>query len=287
MKKLFFIPVIALLITLFSCTDPAPSATDSGIDTVISQKQSESKAEMNKEKDEKGEKNGVPLTVVCLGDSVTAGVFELKKTGTFFFGGYIYDEESAYPKRLEVMLREIYGYDAKVFNAGVSGDTVNMGQARLANDVFVHGPDIVTVCFGLNDVCMEDPELYASQLRSLFDEIINYDPEIKIVFITPNMLATYVNEAAKDDYVNYSMALGNVAVTESGMLDVYMETARQVCADYNIPVSDVYAYWKQLDGEGVDITELLASYVTHPSREMHQVFADMLIGTLVKHNIIG
>lgn len=234
-----------------------------------------------------GDNTGEPLTVVCLGDSVTAGVFELVRTGTYNFGGYVYDTESAYPARLQKILRETYGYDAVVYNAGVSGDTVDRGKARLEDDVFSHDPDIVTVCFGLNDVCLNDKELFITQLGELFDAIRAWKPDVKIVFITPNMLATYVNEATKDDYINYNMACGNVSITESGLLDVYMDAAKNLCADYNIPVCDVYAYWKQLYADGEDITALLATYVTHPSREMHKVFADMLAETIRRYNIIG
>jgi lysophospholipase L1-like esterase len=231
--------------------------------------------------------DSTPINIVCLGDSVTAGVFELIRTGSYNFGGYVYDVESAYPSLLETILREKYGYDAVVYNAGVSGDTVDRGIARLEDDVFSHDPDIVTVCFGLNDVGLDDPDLFISQLSELFETIRAWKPDVKIVFITPNMLATYVNEATKDDDLNYAMACGNVSITESGMLDVYMDAARQVCADNNIPVCDVYSYWKQLYEDGEDITALLATYVTHPSRAMHKVFADMLAETLLKYNIIS
>lgn len=226
------------------------------------------------------------LRIVCLGDSVTAGVFELVRTGTYFFGGYVYDTDSAYPARVEKILHRDHGYNVTVYNAGISGDTVGRGMRRLEEDVFPFDPDIVTVCFGLNDVGYGDTEYYKTQLRELFDAIRAWKPEINLVFITPNMLATYVHDDTKDDYVNYWMAEENVAVTESGMLDEYMEGARQVCEEYEIPVCDVYARWKKLRAEGQDITELLASHITHPTREMQLVFADMLVETMLQYNMV-
>lgn len=229
--------------------------------------------------------SGDQLRVICLGDSVTAGVFEVVRTGSYFFGGYVYDVEAAYPALLESLLREA-GYDARVINAGVSGDTVGRGLSRLEDDVIAHDPDVVTVCFGLNDVCLEDPDMYATCLGDLFDSIRRRS-EAKIIFMTPNMLATYIHPNAADDYVNRAMAEGNVYITESGMLDVYMERAREVCAEYGIPVCDAYARWKEIHAGGGDVTELLASYVTHPNRDMQRLFADMIAEAMRESNIIS
>lgn len=277
-KKSVSVISLVFLIFMFSCAKPSAdtnvTSAENGTASVAE------KADNISESEDK-------LRVVCLGDSVTAGVFELVRTGTRFFGGYVYDTESAYPARLETMLREKYGYDAVVYNAGVSGDTVDAGMARLESDVFPRDPEIITVCFGLNDVCLEDAELYKTQLGALFDAIRLWKPKVKIIFLTPNMLATYIHEDTKDDYVNYAMASGNVYISESGMLDEYMEAARQVCAKYDIPLCDAYAHWKKIYTEGADITEMLATHVTHPSREMQQVFADMLTETMLEYNIIG
>ncbi|MDD4774674.1 MAG: hypothetical protein PHZ09_13905, partial [Eubacteriales bacterium] len=131
----------------------------------------------------------------------------------------------------------------------------------------------------------EDPEIYAARRGELFDSIRRWKSGVKIIFMTPNMLATYVHPATTDDYVNHAMAEGNVYVTESGMLDVYMARAAEVCADYDIPVCDAYARWKEIYAGGGDITEMLASYVTHPTREMQRLFADMLAETMRESNI--
>lgn len=279
-KKIVSVIILMFLIFTASCAKPSAVPADAASENDTAPVTRKADSDNNSE-------SGNQLRVVCLGDSVTAGVFELIRTGSQFFGGYVYDVPSAYPARLEIILREKYGYDAAIYNAGVSGDTVDEGMRRLERDVFPRDPDIITVCFGLNDVCLDDTELYKLQLSELFEAIRLWKPEVKIVFLTPNMLATYIHEDTKDDYVNYAMASGNVYITESGMLDGYMEAARQVCAKYDIPVCDAYARWKQIYAEGTDITELLATHVTHPSREMHQVFADMLAGTMLEYNIIS
>jgi len=76
-----------------------------------------------------------PRTLVCLGDSLTAG--------------YGLDEDKAYPALLQARLdRDLPGWT--VHNAGVSGDTTAGGLKRL--DWILRGkPDVVLVCMGAND----------------------------------------------------------------------------------------------------------------------------------------
>jgi acyl-CoA thioesterase-1 len=73
--------------------------------------------------------------IVALGDSLTAG------------WGLAADE--AYPARLEARLRR-EGYDYRVVNAGVSGDT-SAGGLRRVDWVLRTRPEIVIVALGAND----------------------------------------------------------------------------------------------------------------------------------------
>lgn len=75
------------------------------------------------------------ITILALGDSLTAG--------------YGLDPAQAFPAKLEVALKA-KGHDVVIMNAGVSGDTVAQGAARLdwslTDDV-----DAVLVALGAND----------------------------------------------------------------------------------------------------------------------------------------
>jgi acyl-CoA thioesterase-1 len=73
--------------------------------------------------------------VVALGDSLTAGL------------GVAADE--AFPARLQARLRA-EGYDYRVVNAGVSGDTTAGGLRRVDWALRAH-PDVVIVALGAND----------------------------------------------------------------------------------------------------------------------------------------
>ena len=62
----------------------------------------------------------------------------------------------------------------------------------------------------------------------------------------------------------------------NGLMDKYMETAKEVARKYDVPVCDVYSKWKKIYSHGVDIDMLLAEGINHPIREMHELFAESL-----------
>lgn len=284
MKRYILIISLLILTVLFSGCSSAGSddKTDNDNTSAPEAEQENTGTEI----EGTGQQSGKSITVVCLGDSVTQGIFELAPGTSDHFIGYVVDPEAAYPSLLLNALTE-RGIDATVINSGISGNYVSDGIRRLERDVLNYDPDIVTVCFGLNDVCSGDAELYEYNLGALFDMIKAYNENIRIVFMTPNMLASRVADEVTDSYFNTMVAMGNVEITESGLLDIFMESAKKVCAEHNIPVCDAYSYWKNLYESGEDITSLLASYCTHPSREMHKVFCDMLIETFVDNGIIA
>lgn len=90
---------------------------------------------------------------VALGDSNTYG-----------FG---LPAEATYPALLEARLRA-QGVQAKVWNAGINGQTVLQGLARLERDVFQRQPDVVLVAFGLNDCHLQRWPTDEERERALF-----------------------------------------------------------------------------------------------------------------------
>ena len=61
-----------------------------------------------------------------------------------------------------------------------------------------------------------------------------------------------------------------------------MEAAKQVCEKNHVRICDCYAKWKRLYENGVDITELLANKINHPTREMNWLFATSLLDTMMQ-----
>jgi len=97
--------------------------------------------------------SGKPLKLVAFGDSLTAGLG--------------LPAAAAFPAKLEAALRA-RGYNVEVVNAGVSGDTIADGLARLDWSI-ADGSDAVIVELGANDALRGlDPKL----ARSGLDEIV-------------------------------------------------------------------------------------------------------------------
>ncbi|HEX2948444.1 MAG TPA: SGNH/GDSL hydrolase family protein [Armatimonadota bacterium] len=220
-----------------------------------------------------------PVTLVALGDSVTHGCFETFRTHD---GGLEcrYDYESVYHARLRKKCATILpAAPLNVINAGISGDSAPGGLARLQRDVLHFAPDLVTVCFGLNDVNggMEKIEQYTTALTGIFQAL--HDHHIDTIFITPNMMNSYVSPALTDPGLA-EFAAHTAALQQTGVMDAYMEAARTVCTQMDVPLCDVYRQWRHLADAGVDTTALLANHINHPTREMHALFADALFAML-------
>ena len=64
------------------------------------------------------------------------------------------------------------------------------------------------------------------------------------------------------------------------MLDLYLDAAKALCERRGIKVCDCHAKWKKMAENGVDITELLANKLNHPTREMNWLFAYSLVETM-------
>jgi acyl-CoA thioesterase-1 len=79
---------------------------------------------------------GFSKTIVALGDSLTAGL------GV--------DENQAYPAQLERKLLA-HGYNIKVINAGISGETSSGTLSRIDWIISALKPDIVILVIGAND----------------------------------------------------------------------------------------------------------------------------------------
>ena len=210
------------------------------------------------------EKHG-PITIVAFGDSVTHGAL----------GNGEINYETVYWNLLRKKILSVRNYvPVNVINAGIGGITAPQSVERLDRQVLTHLPDLVIVCFGLNDV-NKPLEDYLSALRTIFGKTAASGAEV--IFMTPNMLNTYVDEETAPKHLNYAAITAEYQ--NSGRMDRYMNAAIQLAREMNITVCDCYGEWKKLS-QTQDTTKLLANRINHPTSEMHQLFADMLFATL-------
>ena len=217
-------------------------------------------------------KSGEKTTIVAFGDSVTKGYF---KSGDEFHSEK--DESAVYHQILGAKLRYVLpNCNLEVINAGVGGESARMGLIRFESDVADKKPDLCIVCWGLNDV-NGTVENYTTNLAEIFTRLKNMGSDI--VFMTPNMLNTRYCEETAEMHKEY--AKKTAKNQNEGKMDAFMDAAREVCAEYNVPICDCYSKWKKMAELGVDTTLLLDNYINHPTREMHVFFADCLFDTLI------
>ncbi len=202
-----------------------------------------------------------PITVVAFGDSVTHGAV----------GPDEMDYETVYWNRLKQKINARRNYvPVNVINAGIGGATSIDSVERMEKQVLAHNPDLIIVCFGLNDV-NQPLEAYLAALKTIFEKAKSQD--IETIFMTPNMLNTYVAEGTEARYLAYAAVTAEYQ--NGGRMDTYMESAVALAKDMDIPVCHCYAKWKEL-AKTQDTTLLLANRINHPTREMHELFAQSL-----------
>lgn len=206
-----------------------------------------------------------PITIVAFGDSVTHGAV----------GAGEIDYETVYWNRLKQKINQVNSYvPVNVINAGIGGITAKGSLGRMDTQVLAHHPDLIIVCFGLNDV-NGTLEEYTASLRSIFEKAQNSGAQV--IFMTPNMLNTSVYEDTAREHYEYAHITAKMQ--NEGRMDRFMEAAVHLAEEMGVTVCDCYQKWKKLS-ETQDITALLANRINHPTREMHELFAQSLFDTI-------
>lgn len=102
------------------------------------------------------------------------------------------DYEKVYWNLLRKKINAVRNYvPVNVINTGIGGTTAFLSLDRLEGQVLSHNPDLVIVCFGLNDVNGELEE-YLEALEQIFESCKKSGADV--IFMTPNMTNTYIAE---------------------------------------------------------------------------------------------
>lgn len=94
------------------------------------------------------------------------------------------------------------------------------------------------------------------------------------------MKNTYISLAIKSLPL-IEMAKLNMESQINGTLDLYIDSAKELCKKEKVVVCDCYEKWKKLYHSGVDTTNLLSNFINHPNRPMHKLFAWSLFETIM------
>jgi lysophospholipase L1-like esterase len=178
---------------------------------------------------------------VCLGDSVT-GIY-------YHTGG-----RRAWPELLQMGLqRALPGRDVSVINAGISGNTVADGLARLQRDVLDHQPQIVTISFGLNDLARSGEGPFRDGLLELVRRIRAAGAEP--VLCTPN-------------------AVIDTAGRPEQKLQQFCQVIRDVATVQQVAFCDVQQAGLKLRERAPQTWRMTMSDAIHPNLDGHRLLAE-------------
>lgn len=210
------------------------------------------------------------INIVIFGDSVSHGAIS----------GYN-DYDNVYWNRLRRKFNEYRDtVPVNMINSAIGGTTSTESVARIESQILKHEPDMVIVCFGLNEVNrpLED---FMSSLKTIFSKCMNAGAEV--IYMTPNMLNTYVAEGTREMHLEYAAKMAHCQT--SGIMDNYIYSAINLAKEMGVAVCDCYSEWKKL-AQTQDTTQLLANKINHPIPEMHELFAtklyDLIMGDAEK-----
>lgn len=206
-----------------------------------------------------------PINIVIFGDSVSHGAVN----------GYI-DYENVYWNILKKKLNKLRDYmPINMINASIGGTTAHSSLDRLESQALKHSPDLMIICFGLNDV-NGTLEAYINALKVIFEKSLAANSEV--IFMTPNMLNTYVADDTCENLRNYAKVTAEFQ--NNGKMDEFIYSAIELADSMGVLVCDCYSKWKELS-KTKDITMLLANRINHPISEMHTLFANSLYEIII------
>jgi lysophospholipase L1-like esterase len=184
-----------------------------------------------------------PVTIVCLGDSVT-GIY-------YHTGG-----RRAYPELVAIGLKQLDPQgQVSVINAGLSGHSTVNGLQRLQKDVLDHHPTLVTVMFGLNDMVRVPIADFEANLTSIIGQCRATGAEV--LLCTPNgVMETSGRPIAR--------------------LKAYNAALREVGEKTRTPVCDIFAAYESVRSQDPLAFRLFCSDEIHPNMDGHKLNAETL-----------
>jgi lysophospholipase L1-like esterase len=203
-----------------------------------------------------------PVTIVAFGDSTTA----------------VRGSAKVYASVLQEELRNV-----RVINAGVSGNTTEMGRKRFEQDVLRHQPHIAIIQFGINDAAVDvwktppatDPrvslERYEANLRHFVKTLKSKKTHVVLMTSNPLRWTPKLRELYGKPPYQPENADGF-----NGPLVPYCETVRQVAREEGAELLDMQqAFVEQAKKRGVTVDSLLSDGM-HPNDGGHRIEADLL-----------
>lgn len=213
--------------------------------------------------------------IAFLGDSVTQGCFDVYVQGREV--KTTVEMHNGYHEKVKRILNILYpDVPISIVNAGISGDCAAGGIKRLDRDVLSYCPDLIIVCYGLNDACGEQEGLdeYIKSLKNILQK--SRESGAEVIFLTPNLRTEICDQPTGEPLIDDIW--NKVAKNErEDWLRVYINEARNLCDELSINICDCNMIWQVLKDRGVEINMLLSNKINHPIEELYWMFAYELV----------
>lgn len=185
-----------------------------------------------------------PIRYVVYGDSISTGQEALL-------------ENEAYFHRFVNHMKRISDSEITLINKSIGGETSRQGVDRFKLDVLAQNPDIVSIGYGMNDMCIKNgvADISLDEFRTNITEMVSLAMEIgsDVVLITPCL-------------PNPSWFYSNPDVK------AYSEVLRSVAREYKIALADVQRLWENEIVCGKTISSLLLNDINHPTSYGHYLY---------------
>ena len=194
------------------------------------------------EKTRKDLASGCNVTIVALGDSITAG----------------YAVRRGFPSFWKQMLAEKYPEaNIEMINSGISGDTTLDGLSRLDWAVLSYGPDLVTINFGINDCVLGlGLEEFEMNLVEMVQRI-RAGPGSEVLLLSSQPLETSPYDRLVRDYY---------------------QAIERVAKEMEAGFVDVHGAWNRRVEQGTAFSSLIIPGLDHPNEAGYRVIAEELMG---------
>jgi len=179
------------------------------------------------------------------------------------------------------------GLPVEVFNAGIGGDTTELGRARFEQDVLDRRPDLVIIQLGINDAAVDvwrnppapGPRVALERYRENLTYFVTtlQAQGAQVILMTPNPLRWADKTRKLYGQPPYDpQSPDGFSVT----MPPYVEAVRQVAAERGVKLIDVWAAYHDYDGiEGQSMDGLLLDGM-HPNEAGHRLVAERLIAAI-------
>ncbi len=220
---------------------------------------------------------GEDVTIVALGDSITAGYSSSGYAGT-------YPNMPSYTALFETYIENAYGVNVTMKNLGVPGDStwnayyrVNPNDQTLIEKALSFNPDLVIVAYGMNDGTSRDSAAYIGSMNTIINTLRDASnggianlPIIVVGTCMPNPdAARYTNSGLKDCLVyqdDYIDAIWNEMDTNPAWSN-------------NTVFADVGSIHLEIL-ERKNFADTSGSNHNHPNDYMHRVYTQVIIQTV-------